>query len=87
MKDFKPANTQMNQKEKFIIDDGSDKVDEASYRNMVGCLIYLTTRRLDILQAVNVLSRFLNCASAMHMKASIRYVKGTLEYGVRFGKV
>ena len=37
----------------------------------------------------SVLSRFLNCASEMHMKAAkrvIRYVKGTLNYGVRFRK-
>uniref|UniRef100_A0A0V0IKH9 Putative ovule protein n=1 Tax=Solanum chacoense TaxID=4108 RepID=A0A0V0IKH9_SOLCH len=82
-------NTPMNQKEKLITDDGSDKVDEASYRSMVGCLMYLTATRPNILQAVSVLSRFLNCASEMHMKAAkrvIRYVKGTLDYGVRFGK-
>jgi len=63
MEDFKPMNTLINQKEKLIKDDGSDKVDEASYRSMVGCLMYLTTTRLDILQAVSILSRFLNFAS------------------------
>ena len=48
---------------------------------------YLT--RPDILQVVSVLSRFLSCASEMHMKAAKRgksYVKGTLDYGLRFGK-
>ena len=42
-----------------------------------------------ILQAVSVLSRFLNCASEMHMKVVKRvtmYVKVNLDYGVRFGK-
>ena len=43
LEDCKPMNTPMNQKEKLIKDDGSDKVDEASYRSMVGCLMYLTT--------------------------------------------
>ncbi|XP_059306525.1 secreted RxLR effector protein 161-like [Lycium ferocissimum] len=51
--------------------------------------MYLTATRPDILQAVSVLSRFLNCASEIHMKAAkrvIRYVKGTLDYGVKFSK-
>jgi len=89
MENFKPMNTLMNQKEKMIKDDGSDKVDEASYRSMVGCLMYLTTTRSDILQEISVLSRFLNSATEMHMKAAkrvIRYFKGPLEYSVRFGK-
>ena len=43
LEDCKPMGTQMNKKEKIIRDNGSDKVDEASYRSMVGCLMYLTT--------------------------------------------
>ncbi|XP_057993123.1 secreted RxLR effector protein 161-like [Hevea brasiliensis] len=82
-------NSPMNPKEKLLKDDGSDKVDEGIYRSIVGCLTYLTATRPDILQSVSVLSRFLNCASEMHMKAAkrvIRYVKGTLDYGIKFTK-
>ena len=79
MEDCKSLNTSIYQKEKLIKDDSSDKVDEASYRTMVGCLVYHTAMRCDILKAVSVLSIFLNCASEMHIKAAkriIRHVKG-----------
>ena len=39
------------------------------------------------MQAVNVLSRFLHCASEEHYKATkivLRYVKGTQDFGVMF---
>lgn len=79
----------MRQKEKLSKDDGSDQDYEASYRSMVGCLMYLTTTRPKILQVVSFLHRFVNCASEMYMKEAKRvkrYVKGTLRYGVRFQK-
>ena len=79
MEDGKPMTTSMYHKEKLIKDDSSDKVDEASYRSMVGCLVYLTAMRPDIQKEVSVLSIILNCSSEMHMKATkriIRHVKG-----------
>ncbi|KAL0420408.1 UNVERIFIED_CONTAM: Retrovirus-related Pol polyprotein from transposon TNT 1-94 [Sesamum latifolium] len=42
---------------------------------------------LDILSAVSILSRFMHCASELHLKAAkrvIRYVKGTSDFGVKF---
>ena len=53
MEDYKPMNTPMYQKEKLIKDDSSDKVDEASYRSIVGFLIAM---RPDILKAVSCLA-------------------------------
>ncbi|KAH0738096.1 hypothetical protein KY290_036801 [Solanum tuberosum] len=41
MEDCKLMNTPMNQKEKLMKDDGSDKVDEVGYKSMVGCLMSL----------------------------------------------
>ena len=70
----------MNQKEKFCKDDGADKVDEMHYRSLIGCLIYLTATRPDILFVVSILSRYMHCASEVHLQAAkrvIRYVKGT----------
>ena len=54
---------------------------------MIGCLVYLTTTQPDILNVVSILSRFMNCASEMHLKVAkrvIRYVKGTSNFGIKF---
>lgn len=86
----KTMNTPMNQKEKFIKDDGADKVDEVHFRSLIGCLMYLTTTRPDILFPVSLLSRFMHCASELHLKAAkrvVRYIKGTINYGVKYCKV
>ncbi|KAK5786534.1 hypothetical protein PVK06_041171 [Gossypium arboreum] len=64
-----------------------DRVDEKEYRSLVGCLLYLTATRPDILYAVSLLSRFMHCCNVAHFKATkrvLRYVKGTLGYGVKF---
>ncbi|PKI72997.1 hypothetical protein CRG98_006600 [Punica granatum] len=52
----------MNQKEKFHKEDGTKPADNATYRSLVGCLMYLIATKPDIMFAVSVISRFLNCA-------------------------
>ncbi|KHN31733.1 Putative mitochondrial protein, partial [Glycine soja] len=87
MKDCKSTTSPMHQKEKFSNDDGANKVDEMHYRSLIGCLIYLTATRPDILFAVSILSRFMHCASEVHLQAAkrvIRYVKGILDYGIMY---
>ncbi|XP_050896117.1 secreted RxLR effector protein 161-like [Lathyrus oleraceus] len=87
MEECKAVSTPMNQKEKLSKEDGVDKVDEGYYRSLIGCLMYLTATRPDILFAVSLLSRFMHCASEMHLKAArrvLRYIKGTVDYGVKF---
>ncbi|XP_068480940.1 secreted RxLR effector protein 161-like [Phaseolus vulgaris] len=89
MENCKAVNTPMNQKEKLIKDDGSDKVNESEFKSLIGCMMYLTTTRPDILNAVSILSRFLHCPNETHMKAAkrvIRYIKGTWNFGVKFLK-
>ena len=79
--------TSMDQKEKLCKEDGTKKIDQAYFRSMIGCLMYLTATRPDILNDVSILSRFMNCASEMHLKAAkrvIRYVKGTSNFGIKF---
>ncbi|XP_028066702.1 uncharacterized protein LOC114269573 [Camellia sinensis] len=72
MEDCKAISTPMNQKEKFSKDDGVDKVDEGLHRSLIGCLMYLTATRPDIMHAVSLLSRFMHCASEVHFQASKR---------------
>ena len=65
----------MNQKEKLSKDEGANKIDQAYFRSMIGCLMYLTTTRPDILNAVSILSRFMYCASEMHLKVEKRVIR------------
>ena len=87
MGNCKSMSTPMCQKEKLCKDDGTTKVDEFEYRSLVGCLMYLTTTRPDIMYAVSVLSRFMNCANESHLRAAkrvLKYVKGSVSFGVKF---
>ena len=87
MENCKPTTTPMNQKDKFSKEDGTARVDEEKYRSLIGCLLYLTATRPDILYATNLLSRFMHCPSELHMRAAkriLRYIKGTCSFGVKF---
>ncbi|KAJ8764765.1 hypothetical protein K2173_009165 [Erythroxylum novogranatense] len=89
MENCKAVNTPMNQKEKLSKEDGSDKVDEGYYRSLIGCLMYLTATRPDILFPVSLLSRFMHCSSEVHLQTAkrvLRYIKGTVNCGVKFTK-
>ena len=72
MESCKAIETPMQTKEKFSKDDGSPKMTENLYKSLIGCLMYLTASRLDIVQAVSLLSRFMDCASEEHMQAAKR---------------
>ncbi|RVX14987.1 Retrovirus-related Pol polyprotein from transposon TNT 1-94 [Vitis vinifera] len=87
MDDCKRTSTPMNQKEKFSKDDGTEKVDESQYRSLIGCLMYLTATRPDIMFLVSLLSRFMHCASEVHFQVAkriVRYIKGTTNYGIKY---
>ncbi|WVZ11324.1 hypothetical protein V8G54_015854 [Vigna mungo] len=87
MDECKSVDTPMCQKEKLSKKDEVEPVDQTFYRSLVGCLMYLTTTRPDILHYVSLLSRFTNCATESHLIAAkrvLRYVKGTLNFGIKF---
>ncbi|XP_021889958.1 uncharacterized protein LOC110808697 [Carica papaya] len=87
MEECKATTTPMSQKESLSKDDAHDKVDESYFRSLIGCLMYLTATRPDIIFTVSILSRFMHCASEMHLKAAkrvMRYIKGTVNFGVKF---
>ncbi|XP_022154407.1 uncharacterized protein LOC111021684 [Momordica charantia] len=90
MEKCKSVNTPMIQKEKLQKDDGEEPADQNVYRSLVGCVMYLTSTRPDIMYTVSVLSRFLHCASKNHMVAGkrvLRYLKGLLSFGIKYNKV
>ena len=80
----------MNQKEKLCKENGAENVDKRLYRRLIGCLIYLIATRPDNKHGMSFLSRYMHYASEIHFQTSkriLRYVKGTLDYGVRFVQV
>src|SRR5687767_10895648 len=75
MENCKETTTPMCPKEKLSKNDEAEKVDETLYRSLVGCLMYLTATRPDILYVVSLLSRFSNCATATHFRTTKRVIR------------
>ncbi|XP_031252306.1 uncharacterized protein LOC116110236 [Pistacia vera] len=87
MENCKPVNTPLMQNLKLCKNDGDAKVDETKYRSIVGCLVYLTATRPDIMYAPSLLSRFINEPSELHLQAAkrvLRYIRGCPELGIWF---
>ena len=72
---------------KLLCDASSDSIDSMMYCQMIGSLMYLTNTRLDIFFFVNSLSQFLTNPIQVHLVAEkhiSRYLKGTVDYGLRY---
>jgi hypothetical protein len=75
----------MNENENFGKENGTNRVDEEKIKGLIGCLMYLSATRLDILYATSLLSRYMHCPSEIHLRATkliLRYIKGTVNFGV-----
>ncbi|XP_018505218.2 secreted RxLR effector protein 161-like [Pyrus x bretschneideri] len=69
--------------------DGSELVDENMYRKIVDSLLYLIATRPDLMYAASLLSRFMKCPTKKHFgvaKRILRYVQGTINYGIEYVK-
>ncbi|XP_026378312.1 uncharacterized protein LOC113272728 [Papaver somniferum] len=69
--------------------DGTLLPDPSEYRSIVGALQYLTWTRPDICYAVNQVCQFMQNPTTTHFEAFkriLRYIKGTIEYGIKFTK-
>ncbi|TYG52403.1 hypothetical protein ES288_D09G025200v1 [Gossypium darwinii] len=87
LKECKEVSTPMNQNEKLCKEDGVDKVDEGYFRSLIGCLMYLTATRPDILNVVSILSQFMHCANELHLKTAkrvVHYINASSNFGVKF---
>ena len=58
MEDSKPVGMPMETKCKLSKEDESPEVDQKSYRSMIGSLLYLTTSRPNIMQAIGMVGRY-----------------------------
>lgn len=65
-----------------------ERCDKSIYQQATGCLTHVsTTRRPDNAAAVVTLSQFMSDPSKeiwMGVKRILRYIKGTLSYGLKF---
>ena len=70
-------------------DENGAKVDVTLYKQIVGSLMYLTATRLDLMFVVSLISRFIARPAQQHFAAAkriLRYLKGTVDYGVFYRK-
>ena len=59
------------------------------YKSMIGSLLYVTTTRPYVMQAVGLVYRFQLIPKETHVttvKIILRYLKGTMEYGLWYPK-
>ena len=68
----------------------SPSIDSTLYKQMIGSLMYLVNTRLDICYVVNTLSQFMCEPKEIHLvavKHIMRYLQGTLNFGLKYEKV
>jgi len=84
----KAVDTPLSVSEKLSLTDGTKLGDEDAtrYRSLVGALQYLTLTRPDISFSVNKVCQYLHSPTTIHwsaVKRILRYVCGTLNYGLK----
>jgi transposase InsO family protein len=88
--DCNPVGTPMESNQKFRkLEDGDECADKITYQAAIGCLTYATiTTRPDLATSVGILSQHMANPGKDHwlgVKRILRYLKGTLDFGLRFG--
>ncbi|KAL5542134.1 hypothetical protein UlMin_009844 [Ulmus minor] len=81
----KPINTPMEVNLKLSKDEGDLLEDPASYRRLIGKLLYLTITRPDLSYSMNKLSQFLVQQRTPHMVAAqcvLQYIKSSPSLGL-----
>lgn len=89
MESCNPVSTPLAINEKLSKTDGDAKADVTQYRSLVGCLLYLTATRPDLMFSTSLLSRFMHSSSLTHFgvgKRVLRYLKGTADFGIWYSK-
>lgn len=74
---------------KLCKDEGGIKVDTTYFKQIVGCLMYLTAPRPDMMFAISLLSIYMEKPTQLHLqlaKRVLRYLQGTTEYGIFYKK-
>lgn len=89
MLDCNPVQYPMDPNLQVHKDERGSAVDATEFKSMVGELRYLVHTRPDIAYAIGVISRYMERPTKLHMNAAkrvLRYIKGTLGYGLTYVK-
>jgi hypothetical protein len=89
MEDSFPVSTPMVVGCKLSKVDISPDVDQRTYRSMIGSLLYITSSRIDIMQAVGMVGCYQYDPKQSHLvavKRIFKYLKGTMTYGLWYPK-
>ena len=82
----KPVSFPMESALKLSVNDASPSLsDPASYRRLIGRLLYLTITRPDLSYAIQTLSQFMSNPHTMHLQAAervLQYLKATPSQGL-----
>ena len=89
LKECKSVSIPLVATEKLSKEDGSGAASEEQYRRILGSLLYLTATKPDVMYAASLLARYMHYPTNKHYgtaKRVLRYVKGTLDYGLKYEK-
>ena len=89
MKECNSAKTPMECRLRLNREGEGEEVESTYFRKLIGCLRFLSLTRPDLIFLVSYLSRFMSKPFSNHLAAAkriLRYIKGTSDYGLVFGK-
>ena len=87
MSECKPIATPISHGELLCFHNGAEKVCKIEHRSIVWSLMFLCYKRLDICYIVSLYSRYMDYPSYLHLKEAkiiLRYVYGTINYGIHY---
>lgn len=74
---------------KLMRDKGGVRVNATQYKKMEGSLMYLIATRSNLMYVMNLVSRYMERPTELHMQAMkriLKYVKGTTDLGIFYKK-
>ncbi|GJX81773.1 retrovirus-related pol polyprotein from transposon TNT 1-94 [Tanacetum coccineum] len=89
MDNYHSIGTPLATKPKLDVDLSGEPVDQSDYRSKIGSLMYLTSSRPDLVQAVCYCARYQARPTQKHLKEVKRifkYLKGTINMGLWYPK-
>jgi hypothetical protein len=72
---------------KLVKDETGRSTDSTSYKQMIGCLMYLLATRPDMAFSVCLAARYMERPTELHVaavKRILRYLKGTMSHGILY---
>lgn len=72
---------------KLVKDENGKSTDATLYKRMIGCLLYLLAIRPDMTCSVCLDARYMERPTKIHVaavKRILRYLKGTLSFGIMY---